>query len=456
MEEGHTKEQTLNMNTDMIGGGIFRSIFWFSVPLLIGNFFQQLYNTVDSYVVGNYVSTSALAAVGASTPVINMLVGFFMGLSAGAGVVISQYFGAQKGHEMSRAVHASMALTALLSVIFTALGLAFTRPLLQAIGVPEDVLPYSSLYLMIYFTGIAFSLFYNMGAGVLRAVGDSTHPLIYLAVACMVNVVLDFLFVCGFHMGIAGAAIATVIAQGVSCVMVMGKLMRAKADYRVELRRIRFHKKMIRRIISFGFPAALQQSITSFSNVVVQSYINHFGTAAMAGYSATVRIDGFTQLPLQSFNMAITTFVGQNIGAKKYDRVKKGVFAAWLMSSGVILVCSICIFSAAPFLISIFTKDAEVIAIGSGMERIFSACYLVLPVVQILNGALRGAGLSKIPMYFMLGSFVVLRQIYLMIAVPLTNDVNVVMAGWPITWIACAIGMAVYYFKTDWLKKNEV
>ena len=456
MEEGHTKEQTLNMNTDMIGGGIFRSIFWFSVPLLIGNFFQQLYNTVDSYVVGNYVSTSALAAVGASSPVINMLVGFFMGLSAGAGVVISQYFGAQKGHEMSRAVHASMALTALLSVIFTALGLAFTRPLLQAIGVPEDVLPHSSLYLMIYFTGIAFSLFYNMGAGVLRAVGDSTHPLIYLAVACMVNVVLDFLFVCGFHMGIAGAAIATVIAQGVSCVMVMGKLMRAKADYRVELRRIRFHKKMIRRIISFGFPAALQQSITSFSNVVVQSYINHFGTAAMAGYSATVRIDGFTQLPLQSFNMAITTFVGQNIGAKQYDRVKKGVFAAWLMSSGVIAVCSVCIFSAAPFLIGIFTKDAEVIAIGSGMERIFSACYLVLPVVQILNGALRGAGLSKIPMYFMLGSFVVLRQIYLMIAVPLTNDVNVVMAGWPITWIACAIGMAVYYFKTDWLKKNEV
>ena len=459
MTEEHTKEQAetaSNMNTDMIGGGIFRSIFWFSVPLLIGNFFQQLYNTVDSYVVGNYVSTSALAAVGASSPVINMLVGFFMGLSAGAGVVISQYFGARKGHELSRAVHASMALTALLSVIFTVLGLVFTGPLLKAIGVPEDVLPHSSLYLMIYFTGIAFSLFYNMGAGVLRAVGDSTHPLIYLAAACMVNVVLDFLFVCGFHMGIAGAAIATVIAQGVSCVMVMGKLMWAKTDYRVELKRIRLHKKMIRRIISFGFPAALQQSVTSFSNVVVQSYINHFGTAAMAGYSATIRIDGFTQLPLQSFNMAITTFVGQNIGAKQYDRVKKGVFAAWLMSSGVIAVCSVCIFSAAPFLIGIFTKDAEVIAIGSGMERIFSAFYLALPVVQILNGALRGAGLSKIPMYFMLGSFVVLRQIYLMIAVPLTNDVNVVMAGWPITWIICAIGMAVYYFKTDWLKKYEV
>ena len=445
-----------NKNTDMIGGGIFRSIFWFSVPLLIGNFFQQLYNTVDSYVVGNFVNTSALAAVGASTPVINMLVGFFMGLSAGAGVVISQYFGAQKGREMSRAVHASMALTALLSLIFTVLGLIFTGPLLRAIGVPEDVLPHSSLYLMIYFTGITFSLFYNMGAGVLRAVGDSTHPLIYLAAACMVNVVLDFLFVCGFGMGIAGAAIATVIAQGVSCILVMGKLMRAKADYRVELRRIRFHKKMIRRIISFGFPAALQQSITSFSNVVVQSYINHFGTAAMAGYSATVRIDGFTQLPLQSFNMAITTFVGQNIGAKKYDRVKKGVFAAWLMSSGVIIVCSVCMFLAAPFLIGVFTKDRDVISIGSDMVRIFASLYIALPVVQILNGALRGAGLSKIPMYFMLGSFVVLRQIYLMIAVPLTDSVNVVMAGWPITWVVCAIGMAWYYFKTDWLRKNEV
>ena len=206
---------------------------------------------------------------------------------------------------------------------------------------------------------------------------------------------------------------------------------------------------MIRRIISFGFPAALQQSITSFSNVVVQSYINHFGTAAMAGYSATLRIDGFTQLPLQSFNMAITTFVGQNIGAKKYDRVKKGVFAAWLMSSGVILVCSVCMFLSAPFLISVFTKDADVIAIGSDMVRIFASLYIALPVVQILNGALRGAGLSKIPMYFMLGSFVVLRQIYLMIAVPLTDSVNVVMAGWPLTWVICAVGMAWYYFKTD-------
>lgn len=441
-------------NTDMIDGSIFKSILWFSIPLLIGNFFQQLYNTVDSYVVGNFVNTNALAAVGASTPVINMLVGFFMGLSAGAGVVISQYFGARKGEDMSKAVHSSMALTALLSVVFTAAGMLLTKPLLRAIGVPEEVLPHSSLYLLIYFGGITFSLFYNIGAGILRAVGDSKHPLIYLAVASVVNIALDFLFVCGFHMGIAGVAIATIIAQAVSSAMVMFKLMHTKEDYRVEIRKIRFHRKMVRKIVSFGFPAALQQSITSFSNVIVQSYINVFGAAAIAGFSAMLRIDGFLQLPLQSFNMAITTFVGQNIGARQYKRVKRGIWASWLMSSVVILVGSVSMYFFAPMLISIFTNDAEVIANGSGMLRVFSYAYIVLPVVQILNGALRGAGLSKIPMFFMLGCFVVLRQIYLMIAVPMTHNLFVVLTGWPVTWVICAVGMLIYYVKVDWLPKD--
>lgn len=438
----------------MIGGSIFKSIFWFSIPLLIGNFFQQLYNTVDSYVVGNYVNTNALAAVGASTPVINMLVGFFMGLSTGAGVVISQYFGARRGEDMSKAVHSSMALTGLLSVVFTCVGLLYTRPLLRAIGVPDDVLPHSSLYLMIYFCGITFSLFYNMGSGILRAVGDSRHPLIYLAVASVVNIGLDFLFVCGFHMGIAGVAIATIMAQAVSSAMVMYKLMHTRDEYRVELRKIHFHKKMIRKIISFGFPAACQQSITSFSNVVVQSYINHFGMAAMAGYSATLRIDGFLQLPLQSFNMAITTFVGQNIGARQYKRVKRGIWAAWFMSTIIILAGSAGMYAGAPLLVRVFTDDPEVVQNGSDMLRIFSLGYIALPVVQILNGALRGAGLSKVPMYFMLGCFVVLRQIYLMIAVPMTGSLLVVFAGWPITWVICAAGMFIYYIRADWLPKS--
>lgn len=436
-------------NREMIEGNIGKAILTFAVPLLIGNLFQQLYNTVDSYVVGNYVGTSALAAVGASASVINMLVGFFMGLSAGAGVVISQYFGGGREEEMRDAVHSALALTILLSIIFTVTGIAFTKPLLQGIGVPADVLPHSTLYLTIYFGGMTFSLLYNIGAGILRAVGDSRNPLIYLAAASIVNTVLDFVLVCGFQMGIAGVAIATVLAQAVSSVLVMRKLMCTRSAYWVELKRIRFHKKMVRRIVAIGFPTALQQSITSFSNVIVQSYINYFGTAAIAGYSTTVRIDGFLQLILQSFNMTITTFVGQNIGARQFHRVKRGIFTAWFMSSGFILVGSMVMVLKAEQLIRIFTNDAEVIHLGGKMLRLFACGYITLPVVQILSGALRGAGLSKIPMYFMLGCFVFIRQIYLTIAVPMTHSLMVVMAGWPMTWALCAVGMLLYYLKTD-------
>ena len=450
------EKKDFNSRTDLIRGNIFTSILLFSIPLLIGNLFQQLYNTVDSYVVGNYVNTGALAAVGASASVINMLVGFFMGLSAGAGVVISQYFGGGRTEDMSDAIHSALALTALLSVIFTVLGIAFTRPLLRAIGIPDEVLPHSTLYLTIYFGGITFSLFYNIGAGILRAVGDSKNPLYYLVAACVVNIVLDFLFVCGFHMGVAGVAIATVIAQAVSSVMVLYKLMHTREDYLVELGKIRFHKHMIGKIIAIGFPTALQQSITSFSNVIVQSYINRFGTAAIAGYSATIRVDGFLQLTIQSFSMTIITFVGQNIGAKEYHRVKKGVFAAWLMNSAIILVGCFAMYFAGAQLIGIFTKDAEVISNGSMMLRLFSYAYWVLPIIHMLGGALRGAGKSQVPMYFMLASFVVLRQIYLAVVLPMTNSLVAVMAGWPATWVVCAIGMVIYYFRVDWLSTADV
>lgn len=455
-EEMEDNGAKFNSRTDLIRGNIVTSILLFSIPLLIGNLFQQLYNTVDSYVVGNYVNTGALAAVGASASVINMLVGFFMGLSAGAGVVISQYFGGKRTQDMSDAIHSALALTALLSALFTVVGIAFTRPLLKAIGIPDEVLPHSTLYLTIYFGGITFSLFYNIGAGILRAVGDSKNPLYYLVAACMVNIVLDFLFVRGFHMGVAGVAIATVIAQAVSSCMVMYKLMHTREDYRVEIRKIRFHKHMIRRIIAIGFPTALQQSITSFSNVIVQSYINRFGTAAIAGYSATIRVDGFLQLTLQSFSMTIITFVGQNIGAKEYRRVKKGVFAALAMSMSIIIAgCFAMCFAGGP-LIGIFTKDAEVIANGSMMLRLFSFGYWLLPIIHILSGALRGAGKARIPMYFMLGSFVILRQIYLAIALPMTHSLMAVMAGWPATWAVCAVGTMIYYFKADWLKNADV
>lgn len=417
--------------------------------------FQQLYNIVDSYVVGNFVDTNALAAMGASGSVINMLVGFFMGLSAGAGVVISQYFGARKLEEMRAAIHSALALTGVLSVVFTAAGVIFTKPLLRMIGIPDEVLPHSSLYLTIYFSGIVFSLFYNMGAGILRAVGDSRNPLLYLAAASIVNIILDFVLVCGFQMGIAGVGIATIIAQAVSSTMVLRKLMCSREAYRVELREIRFHSGMVRQITAIGFPTALQQSITALSNVIVQSYINSFGAVAIAGYSAAVRVDGILQLVLQSFNMTITTFVGQNIGARQFKRVRRGIWTAWMMSSVIIVAGCVVMNLKGALLVGVFTKDADVIFTGQSILKLFSWAYWVLPIVQILNGALRGAGKSRIPMYFMVGSFVVLRQIYLMIAVPMTHRLMTVMAGWPITWVICAAGMLIYFLKADWLLEAE-
>ena len=414
----------LGKQTDLIEGNISKALLVFAVPLLIGNLFQQLYNTADSYVVGNFVDTNALAAVGASASVIQMLVGFFMGLSVGAGVVIAQYFGAGQKEKMSQAVHSALALTVLLSVLFTV-------------------------------AGITFLLFYNMGSGILRAIGNSRDPLIYLAVASVLNVILDVLLVCVARLGVAGVALGTMIAQAVSAYLVMRQLIRTSEAYRVELKKIRFHREMIRQILMVGLPAALQQSITAFSNVVVQSYINSFGTAAIAGYSTTIRIDGFLQLVLQSFNMTITTFVGQNIGARKTERVKRGIFIAWLMCSVIIVAGSVWMNREGALLVSLFTDDAAVVANGAAMLKLFSYAYWSLPVVQILSGSLRGAGKSSIPMFFMLSCFVVIRQIYLAITVPMTHNLLVVIAGWPLTWVLCAFGMTIYFFRVDWMRGAE-
>ncbi len=441
-------------STDLIKGSIWKSILWFSVPLLIGNLFQQLYNTVDSYVVGNYVSSSALAAVGQSTPIINMLVGFFMGLATGAGVVISQYYGAERKDKMTLAIHTSMALTLVLCIIFTILGVALAHPILVMIGSPKSVLPLATLYLQIYFAGISFALIYNMGSGILRALGDSKRPLYYLIVASLINIVLDFTLVLYFHMGVAGVAIATFIAQGISAVMVMIQLCHTKEAYRVEIKKIRFDAKILKKIIQIGIPTALQQSIVSFSNVIVQSYINSFGAAAVAGYTSYVKLDGFLQLPIQSFAMAITTFTGQNIGAKQYDRVKKGLRVTMGMTYLVTIIGTALIFWQGRAMVGLFTKDKEVIAAGYLMARIFAGGYLSLPLVHIISGALRGVGLTKVPMYFLIGCFVILRQIYLMIFTPIFHNLTIVFLGWPATWLICAIGLVIYYLRSNWLPED--
>lgn len=441
----------MDESTDLIHGKIWKAILWFSIPMLIGNLFQQLYNTVDSYVVGNFVSSGALAAVGQSTPIINTLVGFFTGLATGAGVVIAQYYGGNIISKMKKAIHTSVALTLILCVLFTFLGVSLSYKILILIGSPKSVMTPATLYLRIYFGGISFVCIYNMGSGILRAIGDSKTPLYYLIVASIINIILDFVFVLGFDMGVAGAGWATFIAQGISALLVVIKLLSAKEDYRVNIKDITIDMPILKKIIEIGIPTALQQSIVSFSNVIVQSYINTFGAKAVAGYTSYVKIDGFLQLPIQSFSMAITTFTGQNIGARAFNRVKKGLHTTMAMTLGVTVIGVIIVFVFGKQLVGIFTSDPEVIADGYLMARIFAAGYLTLPIVHIISGALRGVGLSNIPMYFLIGCFVVLRQIYLAIAVPLTHNLGIVFAGWPLTWLICAIGLIIYYFHVHWL-----
>ena len=441
----------MDESTDLIHGKIWKAILWFSIPMLVGNLFQQLYNTVDSYVVGNFVSSGALAAVGQSTPIINTLVGFFTGLATGAGVVIAQYYGGNIISKMKKAIHTSVALTLILCVLFTFLGVSLSYKILVLIGSPKSVMTPATLYLRIYFGGISFVCIYNMGSGILRAIGDSKTPLYYLIAASIINIILDFVFVLGLDMGVAGAGWATFVAQGISALLVVIKLLRTKEDYRVNIKDIHIDMPILKKIIEIGIPTALQQSIVSFSNVIVQSYINTFGAKAVAGYTSYVKIDGFLQLPIQSFSMAITTFTGQNIGARAIERVKKGLHTTMAMTFGVTIVGVLIVFIFGEQLVGIFTSDPEVIADGYLMARIFAAGYLTLPIVHIISGALRGVGLSNIPMYFLIGCFVVLRQIYLAIAVPLTHNLGIVFAGWPLTWLICAIGLIVYYFHVHWL-----
>lgn len=440
---------------DLTKGSIVKAIILFSVPLLIGNLFQQLYNAVDSYVVGNYVGKVALAAVGASTPIINMLIGFFMGISTGAGVVIAQFFGAGDLSKMKKAIHNSIALTLVIGVVLTVVGLVFNDPILKAIGVPSDVFSEASTYLSIYFWSLIFVMIYNMGSGILRSVGDSKRPLYFLIFSSVINIVLDFLFVKNFGFGVAGAGYATLIAQAISAIMVMYVLMKTEDSYKVVLKDIKFDKEILLKIIKIGLPTGFQQSIVSLSNVIVQSYINVYGASVIAGYSVTIKIDGFVNLPLQAFNMAITTFVGQNIGAKQYNRVKKGAYITTFLAMVTIGFFVVIMYFFGRDFIALFNQEKDVIDAGRLMQLTFLPFYIFLPINQVINGVLRGAGRSAVPMYVMIFSFVFLRQIYLFLVTKVTSDVVYVFLGWPTTWVVCSLIFIVYFFKVQWLPQEK-
>ena len=439
----------------MTEGVIWKEILLFSIPLLLGNLFQQLYNAVDSVVVGNYIGAQALAAVGSSAPVINLLVSFFMGLAVGAGVISSRYVGARKKEELHIAVHTSLALTFAAGLVMTLIGVLISPYVLQWVGTPSDVMESSVLYLRIYFLGILSVMVYNMGSGILRAVGDSRNPLYFLIVSSVTNIILDMLFVIVFHMGIAGVGWATLIAQTISAVLTMLLLMRTKEEYQVKLKHIRFHKHMLYEIVRLGLPSGLQNAIVSFSNVIVQSNINAFGSLAMAGCGSYTKIDGFAILPVMSYSMALTTFTGQNMGAKKYDRVKQGAKTGILMSVITIVCISALLLILGPNVLAIFSSDPTVINYGLYMMHVLAPGYIFLAISHAFNGIIRGAGITTVPMIVMVTCWCGLRMAWILTSVPLFHDIGVVFMGWPLTWIASALWLFLYYRKGSWMTRYD-
>ena len=442
----HTHHRQARYDVDMTQGSITKHLINFSLPLLLGNLFQQLYNMVDTWVVGNYVSNEAFSAVGTVGPVINTLIGFFLGLSSGAGVVISQYYGAGREEKVRQAVHTALMLTLVLGVVFTAAGIAMTPLMLQLMKTPAEVAPEQAAYLRIYFAGVMGLLLYNMGSGILRAVGDSRRPFYFLVVSAVLNTVLDLLFVIQFHMGVEGVAYATIIAQAVSALLTLWVLMRAEGGIRLELRALRFTWNVLRQIVAVGIPAALQMAITAFSNVFVQSYINYFGPDCMSGWTAYTKVDQLVILPVQSISMANTTFVGQNLGVGDTPRAKKGVRISLWLSVAVTAVLLIPVLLFAPDLTAFFNSKAEVVSYGALLLRLLSPFYFFFCINQIYAGALRGAGNSQMPMWIMLGSFVVFRQIYLYIMSNyISNEIIPIALSYPAGWFVCSVATLLYY-----------
>ena len=436
------------MDLDMTEGNIWTHMIRFSVPMAVGLLFQQLYNTVDTLVVGQFVGQQAQAAVGSTGPIINTIVGFCAGLATGASVVISQRYGAHDREGLGKAVHTTVALTFLVSLIATAVGQVIIDPMLRFMQTPEDVMPESGRYLSIYFAGISGILFYNLGSGILRAVGDSKRPLIFLIISALLNTVLDLLFVLTFGMGVDGVAYATVLSQILSALLILFTLTKEKGDYGIRWRKIRIDRASLRIILKLGLPSSIQAAITSFSNVFVQSYINAFGSACMAGYGVYGKIDAFALIPVQSISMSSTTFVGQNWGAEQPTRAREGVRTATVMSLVSTAVLGLTVFLLARPLMGFFSPEEEVIEYGIRFIRIVTPFYIAICFNQIYAGALRGVGDATMPTVIMLASFVAFRQIYLAVTKALGAGFIAVALAYPVGWILCSTLLLIRYSRS--------
>lgn len=438
----------------MTSGNIYKKIALFAIPLLLGNFFQLMYNTIDSIVVGNYVGKEALAAVGASTPIINLLIAFFQGLATGAGVVVSRYYGARKQEEESKAIHSFLLFSILFGIALSIVGYFVSPIILRMMNTPSDYYNDADGYLAIYFLGATFLIVYNAGTGILQAVGDSKNPLYFLIATSILNIFLDLLFVKGFGMGVDGAAWATIISECISMLLVINLLMRTKNEYKVTLKNLKIDFSILKQIVEIGVPAGLQGMIVSVSNVIVMAYINQFGSSGVAGFSCSNKIDNFMGLPVNSLMLAITTFVGQNLGARQYERVKQGVRAALVMSISIVVTLGVFVFLFSDSLMRIFTSDMDVIEDGTIILRIMCPCYIFLCFHQVYSGALRASGRSSVPMVTSIIAFVLMRQIFLAVAIPLYHHISIIGIGYSFTWAMAALMTGIYYFTSNWLQKS--
>ena len=442
-------------STLMTEGPIARQLIAFALPLMLGNLFQQLYNTADSLIVGNFLGSDALAAVSSSSNLIQLMVGFFNGVAGGAGVVIARYYGARDIPRLQKTLHTMMAFGLAAGCLLTAIGVTLTPILLRLMGTPETVLPQSVSYFRTYFLGSMAFVLYNICMGALQAVGDSRHPLQYLMISSVINVALDLLFVGVLGWGVAAAAAATAISQTVSTVLCLIRLMHSDRDYRLSLRRIRFDLPALREILSNGVPSGLANCIISIANVVVQANINAFGAAAMAGCGAHSRIEGFAFLPVTCFNMALTTFVSQNLGARRYDRVKKGARIGLVSAMVVAESIALLIYTLSPRLIGLFSQDPEVIAFGVMHQRTTTPFFFLLAYTHAMAAIQRGAGHSAVAMLVMAVCWCVIRVPYVTLAAHLCPVLTSVSSGYPVTWTLSSIVFTIYYFRADWMHSFE-
>ena len=442
-------------DVDMTQGSITKHIITFAIPLLAGNLFQQLYNTVDTWVVGNYVSNEAFSAVGTVGPIINMLIGFFMGLSSGAGVVISQYYGAGRYDKVRETVHTAIMMTLILAILFTGLGIFLIPYMLELMKMPAEVIPEATTYLTIYFGGIVGLMLYNIGAGILRAVGDSKRPFYFLVICAVTNTVLDLFFVLVLHMGVEGVALATVLSQSISAILVLALLVRSDICIKLIPSKLRIHWDMLKKIIAVGIPASIQMCITAFSNIFVQSYINYFGADCMSGWTAYNKIDMLIFMPMQSIALASTTFVGQNLGKNQVDRARKGVRNATLLALGATVMMMIPVVIFAPPIVAFLNDKPEVVEYGTLLLRWLSPFYVLCVFNQVYSGALRGAGISRPPMLIMLGSFVLFRQVYLFIMSHVCNEIIPIAMSYPAGWLLSSVLTTAYFYKVK-LGKNRL